>query len=100
MADIIANTEELAQVVNDFASQLENYMKVMNTELSNINSAMEVLSEGWTGSKYDAFKSLMDERISTIRAEMDKCEKLKKWLEERAEDYRIMMEVLGDVGKI
>ncbi|MBQ9715640.1 MAG: hypothetical protein IJV77_04450 [Clostridia bacterium] len=99
MADIKATTEMLDKVVNEFAAQLEEYMKTMNTQMSNINNAVSVLAEGWQGSDYDAFKESMDERMGIIRGEMDKCKKLKEWLEGKAAEYRKLLNILNKVGK-
>ena len=71
--DIKAKTEMLDKVVSEFATQLEEYMKTMNSEISSINNAISTLGEGWQGSDYEAFCDTMGERISTITGEMEKC---------------------------
>ncbi|MBR2371958.1 MAG: hypothetical protein IKA90_03710 [Clostridia bacterium] len=97
--DIKAKTEMLDKVVSEFAAQLEEYMKTMKSEITSINNAISTLGEGWQGSDYEVFCETMGERISTINGEMEKCKKLKEWLDNKAQEYRRMLDILNKAGK-
>ncbi len=97
--DIKAKTEMLDKVVSEFSAQLEEYIKTMNKEIGSINNSISILGEGWQGSDYSSFCDTMGERIAIVNAEMDKCKKLKEWLDNKAMEYRKMLDILSKAGK-
>lgn len=97
--DIKAKTEMLDKVVNEFSAQLEDYIKTMNKEIASINNSVNILAEGWQGSDYVAFCDTMGERIASVCDEMEKCKKLKEWLDNKALEYRKMLDILSKAGK-
>lgn len=101
MADnttIIANTENIENVVITFSKQLEDYSTKMHTEVEKLKNSVLALKSGWESQDYNAFASNMDAKIKSILHELDSSEKLKKYLEDVAAQLKDFLATLKNAG--
>ena len=101
MADntsIIANTENIENVVLTFSQQLDSYVTKMKEEVNKLKSAILSLKGGWEAQDYNVFASNMDAKIKSITHELEASEQLKKYLDEVATQLRDFLNTLRAAG--
>ena len=97
-SELYSTSENLEKVIRDFSSKLQTYIDNMRTELDALKKAMSVLGSGWTDSNSDAFAVTMREKMNEISKILERSEELKNYLDERALEYRELMELLSAVN--
>lgn len=101
MADnttLIANTENIESVVLNFSRQLNDYVDKMNNEVERLKSAVLALKSGWDSQDYNTFASNMDQKIKSIKHELEASQKLKDYLQEVAGQLRDFLNTLKAAG--
>ena len=95
---IIANTENIENVVSTFSKQLEDYVNKMNDEVSKLKTAVAGLKTGWDASDYKSFQESMDQKIQSISHELEASTKLKDYLNEVATQLKDFLDTLRAAG--
>ena len=101
MADnttIIANTENIENVIITFSKQLDDYINKMNAEVDKLKSSVLALKSGWESQDYNAFASNMDAKIKSILHELESSGKLKDYLQDVATQIRAFLNDLRSSG--
>ncbi len=101
MADnstIIANTENIENVVITFSKQLDDYSSKMHTEVEKLKASILALKSGWESQDYNVFANNMDAKIKCILHELESSDKLKKYLEEVAAQIKDFLNTLRNAG--
>lgn len=96
--DIIAKAEALDKIVKGFAEKLGDYINNMQSEIDSLENALNRLGNEWNDSNYENFATNMKNRISFIRRQMKNAEEQKEFLEQKSEEYRIMLEFLREAS--
>ena len=97
-ARIIANTENIEQVVLTFSSQLDDYIEKMTDDVSKLRNAVIALREGWTAEDYNDFQQNIEEKMVEITHELDTAKSLKGYLEEAAAQIKDFLDTLRAAG--
>lgn len=97
-SELYSTSENLEKVIRDFSNKLQTYIDNMETELKALKQAMSILGSGWTDSNSSAFASTMQQKMSEIAAILKRSQELKTYLDERALEYRELMELLSAVN--
>ncbi len=95
---LIANTENIENVVITFSNQLNDYVEKMNSEVEKLKSAIVSLKSGWESSDYEAFAANMDQKIQMISHELEASSKLKDYLQDVATQLRDFLNSLKAAG--
>ena len=101
MADntsIIANTENIENVIITFSKQLEDYVNKMKDEVSKLKTAVAGLKTGWDAADYNSFAQSMDQKIQAINHELEASTKLKDYLSEVATQLKEFLDTLRAAG--
>ena len=101
MADnttIIANTENIENVVITFSKQLEDYVNKMNDEVAKLKGAVVSLKTGWDAGDYNSFAQSMDQKIQSINHELEASLKLKDYLNDVATQLKDFLDTLRAAG--
>jgi len=78
--EIIAEYEELDQIVKNFADGIGTFLDKMNTNSHDISNAMGTLFSAWTGSAAESFKSNMEKHIAVIQNSTERASVLQERL--------------------
>ena len=95
---IIANTENIEQVVLTFSSQLEEYVNKMSEDVARIRNAVAALQAGWSAEDYNTFASLIEAKMLSVSNELDTAKQLKTYLDEVAVQLRDFLDTLKKAG--
>lgn len=91
---VLSKVENLEEVISNFASELDEYLNDMNSEIEKLNEILVNLGNSWSGSEYDSFVERTIKKLNDIKEEIKKGKKLKEDLDESAEDYKILRNLL------
>ena len=93
-SDIKSNVENIYQVVQNFANQLAEYERKMESECLKLANAIGQLGSGWQAGDYDKFADSINSKITMIRKELSSTKKLKEYLDKVAVELQTYLNQL------
>ena len=94
--EIVAAYEDFDKIILDFSKEIGAFKKEMLDKSDNIMDIVFEIGSKWKANGYNDFKSNMEGKIRNIEGSLERCESLKRILEESSRELEKELDKLRE----
>jgi hypothetical protein len=92
--ELLASSETAYELVSEYSRDLQDFIGEMADEASAVESALQTMSNYWSGELYDDFAKNIRKKTTDIRSQLERGEALKKTLDKASVRLQRIVEML------